>query len=238
MEKDEGNGGVDDVLDQALDDEINNPDEPDPVAVEGDTDLKDDVPGLVKAKMHEKKRRQAVETELAYYKGLHDQQQQKGNKQPEQEMEDDEYLTFGQFKKLYTKQAEEEQQRTQDRRMKKSVTVARKMCDDEGLDYDQILAWADEQINDDPVVRNMIMSSDSPAVEALKVAKYHPEYLKKKEGAKTKKVAKDVVDKIAKNSSKPQTLSNAGGGGSNVSKISEIKNMSDAEFLKYVNNIR
>lgn len=229
-------GAIDDVT-QDVDDEYETSD--DNTSQADDVDVQDDGGKADNDTEVLKRRLEMTEQQLEYFRELLRQNQDiiamfknkdaKEEKDPLDDIDPEEPLTAKQLKLVQKKMLEDSKKMIQDveTRYKRSLAaISEKAARLRYEDYDDVIKYAIEMAQQDPVILQKIATSDDPAEEAYQWGLRNPRYIEQIK-SKTKK---DVTDKIKNNLSK--TSNAVPNRGRNIPKKDPFE-MTPEEFAQY-----
>lgn len=148
---------------------------------------------------------------------------------PLDSMSEDDVLTVGEFKGAFSTALEQEkaamQRELQEVRKQQTLMQYRSQYSD----YDNVIANTMKLAEQDPALAEAIASSKNPQLLAYRLGK--PEYERQQQEAQK-------AQRMLENAAKPGSVANASTGGSGISSVDMILNMSDEEFEKRIASVK
>lgn len=144
-------------------------------------------------------------------------------------MNPDDVLTVAEFKSAFQRSLDAEKQSLKSeldetRQMLKRLDMRTKHSD-----FEDAIQSAWEELKNDPALAEAVASSKNPQLLAYRLAKKGTEQ-------NTRKQAEAA--KMLENAAKPKSVSQASTGGSAMSAVHAINNMSDEEFNRHISQIK
>lgn len=199
--------------------------------------LAEQIENLNKALKEERETKKMLKAQLEQYQMLIEQQSKKEEPEEEIEINDDDYLTYAEFKKIYEMQKRKEEEERK-RLIKQQQEFNVRLVEAEDVfrqshpDYDDTVKILQNVLREDKELASYLMSDPLKAPErAYKIAKAF------KASSDKKMEAKEEVELLKKQPKKPATQGVRGSSVMSKASEKEAAEMTLQEYEEYIKNL-